>query len=274
MTSNSFLISKSQSLSLSTNGAVSVTDIGSQFSVQLNQAIRVPGHAINPRIELLAASVWWTVPNVIANQNDTITITQANPPVGPTNIVLPTGLYTLNDINATIERLLRDAGFSTADGPSLVFTEDRATQKVILTRQYVGTTVDFSSARSIAPLLGYDSVILPITTVVGEEFIGENTAQISPLEYFLIGTDLTDSGSLIGNQQRGIIAKVPISVIANQQINYEPRHRVSYECERLKGRMVRSVEMYLYSEKLVPVRTGGEPWAVDLVITWQEVVRT
>jgi len=205
----------------------------------------------------------------LVGTNNQIRIQTTTPAVGPTIISFPQGLYTVADLNDQTDKLLRQSGF---DGDAIIWDEEGSTSKVKMTQKTIGTTVDFSVANSIAPLLGFDATPRPTSTVANEEVTSENIADLPPIHYFHVATSLVDEGALIGNKKRNVIAKIPVNVPANHQINFEPRHRVKYQCQKLAGNLVRSIEMVLYDQQLREVNTGGEYWSAVLMISWKQLV--
>jgi hypothetical protein len=49
------------------NGAVDISQKGSKFSVRFDEPLGLPRGAINPTVQCMGSSIWWTIPNV----NDT-----------------------------------------------------------------------------------------------------------------------------------------------------------------------------------------------------------
>ncbi len=54
------------------NGAETLTAKGDEFSTTLYDPISVPHHAKYCTLEVIAANVWWTIPNVSAALNNNI----------------------------------------------------------------------------------------------------------------------------------------------------------------------------------------------------------
>jgi hypothetical protein len=65
------------------NGAVNRSSDGSYFEVQLQQPIEIPKEALNCTLSVEESAVWWTIPNIITNENNKMYITgpSANPEV-------------------------------------------------------------------------------------------------------------------------------------------------------------------------------------------------
>ena len=101
-------------------GATNISDDGSRFEVQLQNALEIPNDALNVNLSVEEATVWFTTPNILTGENDTIHITGPGEEqvdraslgydagtntyevkVGSVDIVqaggavLPTGLYTI-----------------------------------------------------------------------------------------------------------------------------------------------------------------------------------
>ena len=52
-------------------GASNVSQDGSSFEIQLDDPIVIPRDALNVTVSVEEASVWWVVPNIISDENDT-----------------------------------------------------------------------------------------------------------------------------------------------------------------------------------------------------------
>jgi len=51
-------------------GAVNKSADGSKFEIQFDEALEIPKDAINTKLAVLDATVWWTVPNILTGIND------------------------------------------------------------------------------------------------------------------------------------------------------------------------------------------------------------
>lgn len=67
------------------NGAVRKSDTGDRFTVEFNEPIGIPRGAIDPVVQCMGASVWWTIPNIVdtgTQQNNLFQFVYSRTPVG------------------------------------------------------------------------------------------------------------------------------------------------------------------------------------------------
>ena len=57
------------------NGAVNRSSDGSYFEVQLQQPIEIPKEALNATLSVEESAIWWSIPNIITNENNKMYIT-------------------------------------------------------------------------------------------------------------------------------------------------------------------------------------------------------
>jgi hypothetical protein len=72
------------------NGAQQITQEGSKFSIDFDEPLGLPRGAINPTVQCMGASIWWTIPNIIASgtkQNNLFGFTYTRNPVGTATTV-------------------------------------------------------------------------------------------------------------------------------------------------------------------------------------------
>ena len=79
------------------SGAKNKSVLGDYFQVQLNNPLYIPSDAFNCTLRVLQSSIWYTTPNIsVIQNNNTI---YYNNGVSDKTIVLPNGLYGIDDIN-------------------------------------------------------------------------------------------------------------------------------------------------------------------------------
>jgi hypothetical protein len=120
------------------NGAREVTQEGSKFSIYFDEPLGLPRGAINPTVQCMGASIWWTIPNIVDSglrQNNLFGFTYTRVPVGITsqvvidggnndfsfgvlgpsyvNYTLPPGSYTFTELVNTIHsRMVQISGLT------------------------------------------------------------------------------------------------------------------------------------------------------------------
>ena len=142
-------------------GAYNVSSDGSRFSVSFNPALRFNQNATRIRLELLECELYYTSPNILNNVNNRLDLSyeDIHGVVRIYNIVIPEGLYTLENLNDEIIRLLGTQGGQT-NPPLISFTPNSSNSRVIMT--LIGNSrVDFSKPYLIGDRInkvpgGYD----------------------------------------------------------------------------------------------------------------------
>lgn len=134
------------------NGAVEISEKGSKFSVRFDEPLGLPRGAINPTVQCMGASIWWTIPNVTGSgtqQNNLFGFTYTRNVVGALNTLeidatnnffawsynrvwylqnyIPTGAYTFDELleamraemafRSSLSRLVIDQFFTMALDP-------------------------------------------------------------------------------------------------------------------------------------------------------------
>jgi hypothetical protein len=115
-------------------GALNKSADGSTFTIILDEPLEIPREAMSVDIMVEEATVWWTIPNVVAGVNDTFYLFEGANFVA----VIPQGLYDLSGLEAATERELVAVG---APAGSFNFIRDDATQRRRPGRFYTGRYV-------------------------------------------------------------------------------------------------------------------------------------
>ena len=118
----SVLIPKKLSRAFSSDpaaGALNVHNKGSSFSVSLNNPISIPVGAMDCSVDVIQANIWYVTPNISAVTNP-----------GSYQITIPDGLYSLDDLNATLSREFANLGFA---ANIILLSPDGPTSKSIIT---------------------------------------------------------------------------------------------------------------------------------------------
>jgi len=251
-------------------GAINVSPDGSQFEIQLEDALRIPPEAVNVTIDVEEATVWWVVPNVITGQNDKMYITAPNVAgvLTPYVVTIPQGLYDLSGINQAIQRELQNLGAKIDPAPVLNLSPDDATQRVELTLNYLGSQVDFTPLDTPREILGFDSKIIGPTIIEPATVIADNTAAFNQVNYFLIHSDLTNLGIRFNNQYNQTITQVLIDVPPGSQIVSRPFNPARVNAPELGGASRTNLRFWLTDDKNRPVNTNGEFFTARVAIKY------
>ncbi len=249
-----------------TNGAQAISKDKNEFTVTLNEPVRIPRGALNCTIELQNASITYVSPNISAERLNTLLDFDY---LGtPYNIVFPDGLYSLGDINSFLSRFFVAAGLPT---DLFAFTGESATQKTVLTFNYAGTRIDFTTPDSINPLLGFESIFYPLLlpSTVGESFTSENEAQLNSLIAYLIDCSLcSGNGIPINQNSSNIIASVPITVAPGSLLVYSPFNSVKTNCDTLIGSPTNNVRVRITDQEGRDIDMLDDPWSITVIIKY------
>lgn len=257
-------------------GAINRSADGSEFEIQLDQAINIPKDALNVNVSVEEATVWWTVPNIIMGENDTFYIfgddNQAIPVPQLFTVIIPQGLYDLTGLNNSLQSGLEALGARTNDGvnplPLVSLSPDNATQKVLLRFNYANVTVDFTPANAPKTILGFDSLLYGPYAGAPLNILAPNVAQFNTVNYFLIASDLVQKGIRFNNRYNQVITQVLINVAPGSQIVSTPFNPAQTDANELAGAKRTNLRFRLTDERLRPVNTNGEFWSARIVIRY------
>ena len=254
------------------NGALNKSADGSQFQVQLEQPLKIPQDAKYCKAQISDAQIWWTIPNIITGENDSMDVT------GPrasddakTNytFTIPQGLYDLSAITSSILNELENQGAKIDPLPIIDFEADEATQRVVLILNYADSAVDFTIANSPREILGFDSADYTVPgAIVPYNQLAPNNAAFNQVNSFEIHGDVVDAGISKNGTFTDIVAKVPITVSPGSQILYAPFYPIPSQCQNLIGATRQFLRFWLTDELGRAVNTNGEDWQFSLTIKW------
>ena len=251
-------------------GAQNVSADGSTFQIQLQDGIKVPADAKNVTVSVEEATVWWVVPNIITGQNDTFYITAPDTSDVLTNYisVIPQGLYDLSGLNNALLRDLENQGAKINPEPVLSLSPDDATQKVNIRTNYIGVSIDFTPNNTPREILGYDAQVYGPATQAPQNFLAPNVAQFNQVNYFLIHSDLVNTGLRLNDDYNQTIAQVLIDVAPGSQIVSTPFHPAKTNAPELAGAIRTTLRFQLTDDQNRPVNTNGEYWSARILISY------
>lgn len=276
-----FLVSSDPAL-----GAVNKSSDGSSFRINLeNNGLGIPANAVNVQLQVIGGEIWYNNPNVTAGVNNRLHFTY-----GPTagtaiayTVDIPTGLYTVNEIQPTIERELLKKYSGDVNIIAMV-----ATHKIVIEAEdnqgkvkvqfgvdvaganTFGLSCDFTQPQTIGSVLGFNQLIT--ATVADSYFFSNTTPRFNGFNYYLIQSDLADSGIRIGPTYNQILAKVLITTKPQTQLLYQPNNPTLIEVDGLAGDNRREYTFRLLTDTLDPVATQGEYWSMQLRISYYQPV--
>ena len=259
-------------------GASNVSKNGSRFTVKLEEAIEIPRLALNVTLSVEEATVWWSVPNIIFNENDKLYVTgptQANPAINQTAVlIIPQGLYDAPGLNESIQNLLENAGFQTTSGipeiskPIFTISTDDATSKIVIRFEYPTVEIDFSQNQTPREILGYESEVYGPYILAPQNVPAPSVAGFNTVNYFLIHSDLVQQGIRFNNNYNQTIAQVLIDVAPGSQIVSKPFNPAKSNCSRLAGSRIDRFNIWLTDDSQREVNTNSEYFTARIVIRW------
>lgn len=256
-------------------GAVNVSTSGDSFQIELAEPIKIPREAINIIVSMEESTVWWVVPNILdstagASQNNLMKIvdTGADSGVPATyNLVIPQGLYDLAALNQSILRELANAGAPTS--PTLInMSADDATQKVEITANYIGISIDFTIALSFRDILGWGSVVLGPTIAKPTTFLAPNIAAFNTINYFLLHCDLLTRGVRYNNTYSQVLDQVLIDVAPGSQIISAKFRPPEIPEPDLAGTIRNNIRFWITDDQLQSINTNQETWSARIVVKY------
>lgn len=249
------------------NGAQNVNQDQNEFDVYLNEPISIPRNAINCTLEVVKAQVWYVQPNISEEiKNNKL---EFNHDGSDYDLTIPDGLYSLTDLNAFLSRQFVANGLK-AD--LFAFSADNSTQKVVLTFNYAGTRVNFTTPNSVNTLLGFNPIYYPllVPSVVGESFTSQSTAALNRLETYLIHCSLVPNGIPVNQNGSNIIADIPISVdySPGDLIVFAPFNPIKTSTPNLVGQPIGNVHMRISDQQDRAIDMLDEYWSVTVTIRY------
>lgn len=249
----------------SKSGAQNVSADGSQFSVTLNSAIKIPKDALDCTVGVLQSAIWNTSPNISASfLNNNFRFTTTSAPAGTYTIVIPDGLYSVAGLNSYLSNqfvnLTLPANLITIGG-------NTATQKSIVTFLTNGDSIDFTLANSVNTVLGFAAAVITAPSA-NYSFFSTNTASFNRVNSYIIASNLVSAGIPVNNTSRGVIATVPISVVPGSQINYSPQNVVWFDANDMIGTQRTNLDFSLLDQDLRATPTGGNTYSFTVMIKY------
>jgi len=261
-----------------TQGAINKSADGSQFEIQLDEAIKIPKEALDVSVELLESTIWWVIPNIITGVNDTMYIygdddTLPVPVPQLFTVTLPQSLQDLTTFNNAVLSGLEALGARTLDAalnplPLVSFSPDSATQKVIIRFNYTNVYVDFAPAQTPYEILGAAQVQYGPFGGAPINQLMPNTAAFNTVNYFLVASDLVQKGIRFNNRYNQVIGQVLIDVAPGSQIVSQPFNPPKSKAQELAGAKRTNLRFRLTDDQLRPINTNNENWSARIVIKY------
>jgi hypothetical protein len=275
---------------------------GSKFTVELDQPLTIPREAENIQLAVLGASVWWNTINIVEDGINNVFMMYVNtrdqPAPGsvgftpvPTlhNVTLRAGLYDVEAVYDAIVAFLIAANVDPLRAQTCIRlwpdnVRDRICLQLSGSNEGQGGIVQypiymmFNAGCFWETLFGFDPNIIPyeagtnspafpVPTVM--VYVATNPADVNPVDYFVVHSDLTAKGHLFNGKYQQIVAQVPIKgVRPGTQITYVPNVAPRCDAQNLAGIDLKSFRMWLTDQVGLPVETSGKLWSVRMAITY------
>lgn len=248
------------------NGAENLRDNGSRFNVTYDAPVSLPSNAHTATLEVVAANIWWTTPNISAELGNNV-FRYETATKGVVDLIFPDGLYDLDHFNDHLSRHFVATGLPANE---IVFSPFGATQHTVATFKNNGSRIHFDHLPGINVLLGFDPVLIPVggVSTAGQSVEGANEAKFNSVSSFLIHGDIVTDGIAINNQSSYVLTQVPIDVTPGAQIVYRPRQPIPVDAGLLIGSQRNSFEFWLTSQDGTAADTQGEYWDFLCVIRY------
>lgn len=248
------------------DGAQNRSEDGSTFSVTLPDPLKITTAAVTISAGLSSASIWWTSPNISAPRMNNLFHFTTSHPSAPGSYVftIPTGLYTLQNLDGAIGLQMQDAGL-----PDDLFrlSADNATGSVILTIKLLGDVARVGATGSVCSMLGWPKNHPDLIAPEADDWeYSPEQAGLNVISRFTVVCSLFQGGILLNGQQRGIVGVIPISVAPGSLISYEPPHVQLFACNDLRGQVISNITISLRDQSGRPVDTGGEFFDISITI--------
>ena len=257
------------------NGATGISSGGDQFTVQLQDGIRVPKDAHKVQVSLHEATIWNTIPNITTGVNDKFYITApraSDDALTAYTITIPSGLYDLSALNDAILRELENDGAKTNPNPVVNLLADDATQKVEIRVNYANIDIDFTQTDTFRDILGFNSQNLTNGATTPFIHLADNTAAFNTINSFLIHSDLVSRGIRLNNSYNQTLGQVLIDVSPGSQIVSKPFNPPEVSADELAGSIKSTIRFWLTDQANNTVNTAGEFYTARIVISFMRAI--
>ncbi len=266
---NDFSVSSDPNL-----GARNVGNNGSTFEVLFNPALTVPEEAVNVKVSVERATVWYTFPNISASLgNNKFYVNE-----GATNYILtiPDGLYSLDQLEQSIINEGTNAGITNSPNPFIQLTGNQATQRVEITFGYNNISVNWN-ADSPYVILGFtqgtttgptSALPVPPADPLDYQYTADTVAGFNQVNEIFIKSDLVNDGIPLNNKFDGVLTNIQLDVPPGSQQTYQPFRPLYCSGESLKSASRSSVRFFLTDEEGNFLDTASEYYTLTIRISY------
>ena len=196
--------------------------------------------------------------------------TEANSTIYNDYVVnISTGLYDLSAFNNVLQIQLVNLGAKSTSSRAVNITGDLSTQLMQIAFNYLSSSCTFG-AQSPYQILGVDSnkifsneLIAPLT------LSGQYPVKFNTIDYFLLHSDLPDTGLKFNGDYNQSISQILIDVKVGNQIRNKPFNPANLSCLKLIGSQRSRFKVWLTDNHNNPVNTNGEYFTARIVIRYE-----
>ena len=246
---------------------------GSRFMVQLTQPIHFP-QCKSIDMLLNTASIWYTTANISASLYDNASFSYTYGVLNtPVSIVLPDGLYSLQDIYDQISIMVDLQLIGSTFDKQFSFETSFSVQKVAIKFLSNNLAIDWPNS-TIRKLLGFlstsepwpgQSTGNPITNIVGKSIQAENVGGFSALTSYFIHSSLVSNGLPINGIYKNILGEVPVSATPGELFHFKARNpAVSFNANELIGTSWNNLQFWITSQNDNNLNMSGEYWSFSI----------
>ena len=145
---------------------------------------------------------------------------------------------------------------------------DEATNKVEIRLNYDDVSIDFTQPNTFREILGFNSRVVGPYVPTPINILADNVAAFNQVNYFIIHSDLTNSGIRFNNQYDQAIAQVLIDVTPGSQIVSTPYNPPRIMVDELVNTKRDLIRMWLTDDKNRRINTNSENWSCRLLIKY------
>ena len=291
--------------SAAANGARNIHASGSAFEVTLDTPVIVPPGALNCSIECRSANIWFIMPNISKvfknnrlyfrydpsiiggdiNLNNVVfgdanggvaPIVAVVPSTGWDYLELPDGLYSVNDLNTSLKRLI---GYKRIPGTltrfstnSITISANPSTQHIVIEMDpgFILGTMQFEN--NICHTLGITKLDNDSTGVQythdNDYWEADSTAGLTPINSFLLHSDLIENGLRVNNGVANILTEIQLSGPPGSFLTYRPYLPYRLDGNHLKFSNRDTVKFYLTDHQNRTLDMFGEAYSFSIVVRY------
>jgi len=218
--------------------SILLTSNSSEFTTSIYPPIQLDD---DWQVGLMNFSVYNNIQNVTAKNN----VFKYSIDAGTTwtTITLTPGSYEINTINAEINRPMKLNGDT-----GITISANTITLGSVVDIKPAATLVDFTIANSLAPLLGFEAVIL------AAGYVSPNPVDIITINQILVNCDIIGNSYLKNSPFRAIYS-FPINVNTGERFTEQPSNIVYFPVVKF---LVDSIKLCVSDQDSNSINQGGQ----------------